>query len=135
MHDDIGLILGAVFCLEAGLNFILPALHQAGFLQYRFQNKLTPTTLGLVISLQRIGQVDRIGTDLVVQLLQVFNFLGQGEALLGFLVVGLLNPFFKLCDFILQRREYGGETVFVFLQEIFALVFEYFVREIFERRT
>src|SRR5690606_7700309 len=77
---------------------------QARMLQHPLENQLAPVALGL-LPLQRTGQIGRLVTQTLVELLQPLELLGQREPLARLVLVAVLDALLERLDALLQRIE------------------------------
>ena len=77
-------------------------------------------------------EVCRLYTQLIVELIELFDLGPEGMSLSGLVAVGLFDALLKRFDFILQGIQQSRKALLVFLFETLALVVEYFIREVFK---
>src|SRR5690606_25338371 len=73
--------------------------------------------------------IDGILADAGVELLQSTNLIGEGEAFVGFALIGLLDLFLEQLNLLVQRLEDLTDAVTVADREAAALVLENIVGE------
>ena len=106
---------------------------QAGVFEHAFQNHLTPVALGFVAAAgEGVGEGVGVVVQAVVELLQAFEFVFEGQAFFRFFFVGVLNQLGEAADAFVQRVEQAAEVFAVLFGKAAAFFFEYFVGQVAE---
>jgi hypothetical protein len=102
--------------------------------QHPLQHQFPPVALGF-LPLQGAGQVGRFIAQALIELLQTFKLLTQGEALTGFLMVALLDAFFEGLDAFLERIEQLAKALLAGLGKALLALVEDLPGQLGELRT
>ncbi|MDT4817547.1 hypothetical protein FQZ97_506260 [compost metagenome] len=112
----------AVAGTQADLGVVFAALLQPGVLEDPLEHQLAPVALGL-LPLERAAEAGRLVAQALIELLQAFQFLGQGKALARLLLITLLDALLEGLDALAQRIEQLAEALLAGLGEaLLALV-------------
>jgi hypothetical protein len=112
MDNDIGLQQLAFAISEAALCVIFEPFAQAGLLEDAFQDNLTPGALRLGVTLECLGQVFGVFTNLLVELLKTLYFFDQRVAFFAFGGVNVGDFFLEIGNLLFERCQDCGQVGF-----------------------